>query len=183
MNRSDMGRLLVGRSRKSKGKSVATELSLGASSAVKQGKSPGDSLGRGATLAAKRGRASEELANGAALAVRRKSGGYIDKQGYIVNDTTNNSLRRARATKRNDELSGLRLKEGGHLWIQNALNPHHELHPNSKGALHRHLNIPQGQKIPLSKLHKAEHSKSPKIRKEANLAETLKGFHHRPTGR
>jgi hypothetical protein len=53
-------------------------------------------------------------------------------------------------------------------WIQGAIK-----HP---GKLHRDLGVPQGQKIPAKKLAKAEHSKSPSIRKEANLARTLKGL-------
>ena len=47
-----------------------------------------------------------------------------------------------------------------------------------KGALHRALHIPEDKKIPAKKLDKATHSTNPKIRKEANLAETLKGFGH-----
>lgn len=46
----------------------------------------------------------------------------------------------------------------------------------NKGALHRKLGVPEGKKIPAKKLAKAEHSKSPKLRKEANLAKTLKGL-------
>lgn len=45
-----------------------------------------------------------------------------------------------------------------------------------KGALHKSLQIPEGKKIPESKLKKAEHSKSPTLRKRAVLAETLKGL-------
>ena len=45
-----------------------------------------------------------------------------------------------------------------------------------KGALHRELDIPEGEKIPKSKLKKAEHSKNPKLAKRANLAETLSKF-------
>lgn len=56
--------------------------------------------------------------------------------------------------------------KGGHFWIQGAIK-----HP---GALHKSLGIPAGKKIPLSKLKKAEHSKSPLTRKRANLAETLR---------
>lgn len=52
-------------------------------------------------------------------------------------------------------------------WIQKALGP------KSKGKLHEHLGVPEGKKIPKSKIKKAEHSKSPTLRKEANLAETL----------
>jgi len=47
-----------------------------------------------------------------------------------------------------------------------------------KGALDRSLGIPQGEKIPMSKIKKAEHSKNPLLRKRAHLAETLKGLHH-----
>jgi len=53
-------------------------------------------------------------------------------------------------------------------WIQDALGP------KSKGKLHKKLGVPEGKKIPESKIKKAEHSKSPKLRKEATLAQTLK---------
>ena len=42
-----------------------------------------------------------------------------------------------------------------------------------KGALHEALGVPEGEKIPKAKIKKAEHSKSPLLRKRANLAETL----------
>ena len=51
-------------------------------------------------------------------------------------------------------------------WIKKAIK-----HP---GKLHRDLGVPEGKKIPAKKLTKAEHSKNPVIRKEANLAKTLK---------
>lgn len=54
-------------------------------------------------------------------------------------------------------------------WIQKALSK-----PKSHGALHRELGVPEGEKIPASKLKKAEHSKNPLERKRAHLAETLK---------
>jgi len=60
-------------------------------------------------------------------------------------------------------------------WIQGAIK-----HP---GALHKALGVPQGQKIPLKKLKKAEHSSNPKIARQAHLAATLKSFHHRGSGR
>lgn len=50
-------------------------------------------------------------------------------------------------------------------WIQGAIK--------HKGKLHRELGVPEGKKIPAKKLAKAEHSKNPTIRKEANLAKTL----------
>lgn len=51
-------------------------------------------------------------------------------------------------------------------WIQGAIK--------HKGALHESLHVPKGKKIPEAKLEKAEHSKNPKTRKRAVLAETLK---------
>ncbi len=51
-----------------------------------------------------------------------------------------------------------------------------------KGALHKSLNIPEGKKIPESKLEKAEHSKNPTTAKRARLAETLKSFYHKGEG-
>lgn len=55
-------------------------------------------------------------------------------------------------------------------WIKGAIG-------SGKGDLHRNLHVPQGDKIPAAKLEAAKHSDNPTIRKEANLAETLKGFH------
>jgi hypothetical protein len=54
-------------------------------------------------------------------------------------------------------------------WVQGAIK--------HKGALHKELGVPQGKKIPESKLRKAEHAKG-KLGKRARLAETLKGFRH-----
>jgi hypothetical protein len=54
-------------------------------------------------------------------------------------------------------------------WIQGAIK-----HP---GALRKTLGIKKGKKIPEGKLKKAEHSKNPKTRKRAVLAETLKKMH------
>ncbi len=57
-------------------------------------------------------------------------------------------------------------------WIQSALSK-----KGSKGKLHRELGVPQGEKIPAKKLSKAEHSKNPTVRREANLAKTLGKLH------
>ena len=54
-------------------------------------------------------------------------------------------------------------------WIKGAIK-----HP---GALHKELGVPQGKKIPQAKLEKAEKSSNPKLRKRANLAETLGRMH------
>lgn len=60
---------------------------------------------------------------------------------------------------------------GKEKWIQKALGP------SSKGKLHRELHVKEGEKIPASKLKKAEHSKNPLERKRAALAHTLKKLH------
>lgn len=46
-----------------------------------------------------------------------------------------------------------------------------------KGALRKSLDVKAGEKIPASKLKKAEHSKNPTTRKRAVLAETLRKMH------
>lgn len=56
-------------------------------------------------------------------------------------------------------------------------------HPHTKitihkGGLHHSLGIPEGQKIPEKRLEAATHSSNPKTRKQANLAKTMKGWHH-----
>ena len=61
-------------------------------------------------------------------------------------------------------------KNGQKNWIAGAVG-------KNKGALHRELGVPQGEKIPEKKLNKAAHSDNPRMRKQANLAKTLKGFH------
>ena len=45
----------------------------------------------------------------------------------------------------------------------------------NKGGLHKALGVPEGKKIPDSKIKAAE-KKGGKVGKEARLAETLKGF-------
>lgn len=58
---------------------------------------------------------------------------------------------------------------GGH-WIQDAIK--------KPGSLRKSLHVKPGAKIPAAKLEKATHSRNPLTRKRANLAETLRGFHH-----
>ena len=54
------------------------------------------------------------------------------------------------------------------MWIQEAIK--------KPGSLKKSLHVKKGEKIPEKKLEKAEHSKNPKTRKRAVLAETLKGL-------
>ncbi len=53
-----------------------------------------------------------------------------------------------------------------HKWIKGVVG--------NKGA--RKLGVPEGEKIPEKKIEAAKNSKDPTERKEAALAETLKGF-------
>jgi hypothetical protein len=52
-------------------------------------------------------------------------------------------------------------------WISEAIS--------SPGALHKDLNVPKGEKIPMKKLKKAE-KEGGKVAKRAILAETLRNF-------
>ena len=54
-------------------------------------------------------------------------------------------------------------------WIAGAIK--------KKGALHKSLGVPSGQKIPASKIDAAAHSSDTTLRKRAILAKTLKKFH------
>lgn len=56
-------------------------------------------------------------------------------------------------------------------WIQEAIK--------KPGAFRKALHVKEGEKIPESKLKKAEHSKNPVTAKRAHLAETLKKMHHK----
>ena len=58
-------------------------------------------------------------------------------------------------------------------WIKNAIGE------KGKGKLHAHLGIPEGEKIPEHTLMAATRSKDSTVRKEAALAVTLKGMHHK----
>lgn len=54
------------------------------------------------------------------------------------------------------------------MWIAGAIE--------KPGSLRKALKVKKGEKIPESKLKKAEHSKDPTMRKRAVLAETLRKF-------
>jgi hypothetical protein len=53
-------------------------------------------------------------------------------------------------------------------WIAGAIK--------HKGALHRALGVPEGEKIPAKKMAAAKSSDNPRVRKMASLARTLKSF-------
>ncbi len=56
-------------------------------------------------------------------------------------------------------------------WIQGAIG--------EKGALHRQMGVPEGEKIPEAKLESAANSSDELLAKRARLAMTLKGFNHK----
>ncbi len=47
-----------------------------------------------------------------------------------------------------------------------------------KGALHRALGVPEGQKIPAARLEQASNSSNPKVRRMAASAKGFKAMHH-----
>lgn len=53
------------------------------------------------------------------------------------------------------------------------------LNPAHKGKLHKALDVPMGQKIPMGKIEKAAAGASPTVRKEAQFAENARGWNHR----
>lgn len=58
-------------------------------------------------------------------------------------------------------------------WISEALKT------SSRGKLHKELGVAPDKKIPERKIEKAAHSKNIVLKKEAILAETLKGMPRR----
>lgn len=50
--------------------------------------------------------------------------------------------------------------------------------PSQKGSLHRALGIPEGQKIPPSRIAAAKNSPDPAIRKKATFAQNAAGWRH-----
>lgn len=54
-----------------------------------------------------------------------------------------------------------------------------KIKPSHKGKLHKALGVPAGKPIPLGKIEKAAHSKSPTLRKEAQFALNARKFKHK----
>lgn len=54
----------------------------------------------------------------------------------------------------------------------------HAVKNMKRGALHRELGVPEGEKIPEKKLEAAAH-KPGKLGRRARFAETLRGFKHK----
>lgn len=48
-----------------------------------------------------------------------------------------------------------------------------KIKPSHKGLLHKKLGVPEGEKIPESKIAAAKNSKSPALRKEATFAQNF----------
>ena len=53
-----------------------------------------------------------------------------------------------------------------------------EIKKQNKGKLHAKLGVPEGKKIPVTKIEEAKHSKSPDERKEANFALNARKWNH-----
>jgi hypothetical protein len=103
-------------------------------------------------------------------------GGAVKREGRMtvtkLGDVGHAGVPRGKPTTSEDQELGGRstlragYKKGG--WIAGATK--------NKGALHRALGVPEGDRIPAKKMEKAEKSSSPVMRKRASLAKTLKGF-------
>jgi hypothetical protein len=52
------------------------------------------------------------------------------------------------------------------------------INPNHRGALHRATHTPMDQKITQAKIIEAEHSRSAKVRKEADFAAAAEHWNH-----
>ena len=103
-------------------------------------------------------------------AMKKAKGGHIHTEFSDVNPSEFKKERRLQEHVYSDEVAAMAkggMAKGGN-WIAGAIK--------HKGALHRDLGVPMGQKIPASKLAKAEHSSNPTIAKRARLAKTLASF-------
>ena len=54
-----------------------------------------------------------------------------------------------------------------------------KIKPSHKGLLHKMLGIPEGKKIPVSRLEAAAHSSNPIERKRAQFALNARHFNHK----
>jgi hypothetical protein len=108
-----------------------------------------------------------------AIVIGKKRGGMMKaKGGHIHTEMEGKKegvIRKENKLQKHvssDEVAAM--AKGGGNWIAGAIK--------HKGALHRDLGVPMGQKIPAKKLAKAEHSSNPTIAKRARLAKTLASF-------
>lgn len=101
--------------------------------------------------------------------------GHLHHQSRISRMDESLGERRGKESKKKQSMKSRRHESEGashpKKFIQKAIK-----HP---GALRRSLHVKKGEKIPSAKLKKAEHSKNPKTRKRAVLAETLKKLRKR----
>lgn len=115
----------------------------------------------------------------------RKSGGKVLAQGWAKTGSEDESEKAEEgragggkvlakdwagtASEKESDKAEMGRKNGGAAnWIAGATK--------NKGAVHRALKVPMGDKIPEKKLDKAADSSNPLMRKRTNLAKTLKGM-------
>ena len=54
-----------------------------------------------------------------------------------------------------------------------------KIKPSHAGRLHRALGVPQDRKLTMAQIEKAEHSRKPSVRKEADFAAAARKWHHK----
>ena len=69
--------------------------------------------------------------------------------------------------------------EGRKLQRKRQMRSGIHIKPSHEGKLHHGLHVPEGQKIPMSKLEEAKHSSSPAVRRRATFAINARGFKHK----
>jgi len=89
----------------------------------------------------------------------------MDNFFYDLNKKLDGIRAKPEAGQLNEDYSPI--NEKGEKWIQKAVNPAH------KGDLHKALHVPQGEKIPKSKIAKATHSSNPHLRHMAQFAKNV----------
>jgi hypothetical protein len=115
-----------------------------------------------------------------------------NSQFGTVYDPTQNQMGMAEGGEVEDPESDDHMAMGGHVhcYAYGGQAYHHPecmaqggfLSGLKKGALHRDLGVPQGEKIPTRKVEKATHSDNETLRKRAQFAENAKHWQHHDEG-
>ena len=105
--------------------------------------------------------------------VCKKDGGHVEYHHVVPKDAGHVEYGHVVPKDRTEGMEAK--KKGGSVnFIKNAIK--------RPGALREALHAKPGKKIPEARLERATHSRNPTLKKEAVLAETLRGFEHHKKG-